>query len=256
MGLPAGGSDESGAMVWLPKVGDAVYVQFLDAEPEKPVWTWGTQTKPQSEKFPYWKKPGGYSAGQNPDSSYMTRHGHVIEISPKNIILQTATGYTFAITDADGAGGTFGLMSMITMKGYTFEFNDETDTLTINVPNIQALFEVGTFVGSRAIIAVQELFQVITSSMQVAAGEATHTIGSTEKHVVAEAFSVTSPRVALGQEFASDSVVRLSDLLKVCLAIMSTFNAHKHVGNLGRPTSSPTSPMNLSPTGSKITFSA
>src|SRR3954470_6030472 len=48
-GLPAGGSSASGGASWLPEPGDQVVVQFLDHEPEKPIWSWLMQTRSQSQ---------------------------------------------------------------------------------------------------------------------------------------------------------------------------------------------------------------
>lgn len=100
-GLPAGGSPESGAIQWLPGVGDQVFVRFLDGCPEKPVWEWGNQSQPQARAFPYWsRQPGGYAEdGSAPPSSYLTRYGHWLEFTRAHLQHGTKGGLLLTLDD-------------------------------------------------------------------------------------------------------------------------------------------------------------
>ena len=105
MGLPAGGSPASGGVSFLPEINDQVFVQFLDGEPEKPVWCWGMQSRPQAADLPIHK----YEADTRqlfgkPSRAVVTRYGHSMELSAKSLIFVTNKGNAFLLDDAvDGA---------------------------------------------------------------------------------------------------------------------------------------------------------
>lgn len=99
-GLPNGGSSRSGGIDWLPEPGDLVWVTFLDGEPEKPLWEWANQSKPQTQKLDLHQ----YGATGRPKRAALTRYGHTIEINESSIILVSAKGNAILIDDdADGA---------------------------------------------------------------------------------------------------------------------------------------------------------
>jgi hypothetical protein len=94
-GLPAGGSQRSGGLDWLPEVGDQVWVTFLDGEPEKPIWEWSTQSRPQSKKF----QLHHYGQDGKPSRAAMTRYGHTIELNESSVIITTAKGNVMLLDD-------------------------------------------------------------------------------------------------------------------------------------------------------------
>ncbi len=255
-GLPAGGTPESGALQWLPSVGDAVNVRFLDGEPEKPLWEWGMQTRDQAAAFPYWRRqPGGYGTnGAPPDSTALLRHGHTIEISPQALLLATKRGYALILTDASAEA--FGIAQLLTQKGYQIKIDDNEDTMTVYVPTYSLACELALFAGTRTVHTFKESFKIVTGDHAVEAARALQKTSQESEIESATRVSFQAPKVNLGTHEADDPVVRLSDLQRVCDAIMTIFNAHKHIGNLGKPTSPPIAPMQLEPTGSEITHSA
>lgn len=255
-GLPAGGTPESGALQWLPSVGDQVNVRFLDGEPEKPIWEWGSQTRSQSAAFPYWRRqPGGYGAnGAPPDATALLRHGHTIELSPQAVLMATKRGYALILTDAkDGA---YGLVQLLTQKGYQITIDDNEDKMTIYVPTFALACQMAFLAGTQAVFTFTESLKIVTGDHALEAGRALQTTTEESEITAGTRASLQAPRVNLGNHQASDPVVRLSDLRAVANAIMARFNAHVHIGNLGKPTSPPTAPMQLNPTGSDITHSA
>ncbi len=214
-GLPAGATAESGAMVWLPQVGDAVWVRFLDGLPEQPIWEWGMQTRGQSVRYPYWRRPGGYADGAAPRNTYLTRYGHVVDIAQDGITFATARHYTITIRDASAVPD--GFIELATQKGYTVRLDDASDEGSVTAPTTT--------------VNASTLFQAVSP--------VTH---------------LRSPKVMLGQD-ANDPVVRLSDLRAAVNTITAWANAHTHIGNLGRPTSPPIAPLQVTPRGSDNTFS-
>lgn len=117
-GLPAGGSSASGGMDWLPGVGDQAVVQFLDGDPEKPIWTWSMQTKPQQKNFPV----HSYDTAGKPMRVGITRYGHTIELAETTIIITTRKGNAIVIDDA--------------LDGSFIKIND---TIHLTVDDIQVL---------------------------------------------------------------------------------------------------------------------
>jgi len=130
-GLPAGGSAQSGGMSWLPEPGDQVLLFFLDGEPEKPVWMWMMQTIDQAKSFNLHLYEGSSVVG-SPKRAALTRYGHTVEFNSGSVIVATRNGYNLLLSD--GTPGAFnGAASLSTPKGNLFEFDDNTDTLTLNV---------------------------------------------------------------------------------------------------------------------------
>jgi len=244
--MPAGGSSQSGGQVWLPEVGDHVYVRFLDGEPEKPIWEWGTQDTKQAEKFPYQRlKDGGYSiSGKAPTMGLLTRYGHALQFSPGAVILSSAGSYAHYISDSTEAKGQIGER---TARGYLQEFDDSTDMLSLYVRNYTGLVSYLYFTGDdyKWVVSDQAAFAVGHIFMVDAGGLL---------QLAAPVAKIVSAHIELG-ELAIDPVVRLSDLQAVVNTIMDTFNEHMHTGNLGAATSTPLDPLKIEPTGSLVTMS-
>jgi Type VI secretion system/phage-baseplate injector OB domain len=245
-GLPAGGSANSGGLVWLPEVGDHVWVRFLDGEPEKPIWEWGAQDTKQAGKFAYFRlKDDGYQPdGTAPKMMFLTRYGHALQFTPGSVVLTSAGGYAFYISDSAEAQGQLGQR---TARGYMHEFDDSTDTLSLYVRNYLGNVSYIYFTGD-------DYRWIVTDEFSVEAGHNFVVKAGDLAQVTTPSAKVVSPHIELGDS-ASDPVVRLSDLRAAVNTIMQVFNSHEHIGNMGFPTSPPLSPLFVNPTGSANTFS-
>lgn len=124
MGAPAGGTDASGGLSWLPEKGDQVYVQFLDGEPEKPVWSWGNQTRAQKDRL----KLHQYD-GQQVSRACLTRYGHTLEFRPDRVVLTTKDGYQLLVEGPNGPSG--GQVSLNTPKGQSIALGDAGQSVVV-----------------------------------------------------------------------------------------------------------------------------
>ncbi len=231
-GLPAGGSSESGAIAWLPNIGDRVWVRFLDGEPEKPIWEWANQTASQAVDYPVWRRsPGGYDGEIAPRSAFLTRYGHSIDFQPDEFTFRTARGYKIRFTDSTGqldvyARSLVGLMESVNVTSVDFAFNAIAGYAV----------DAGTVDFSSNTFDVESMTNTIVGILSS---------------------KIQSPQVELGPAgFAVDPVVRLSDLQLVVNALLLQFNKHIHLDSLKKPTTPPIAPMVLVPTASKVTFTA
>lgn len=129
-GMPAGGSARSGGFSHLPDVGDKVWVRFLDGEPEKPLWEWGMQSRPDAEslKLHSYKNNGGKVG--DPDRAVWMRYGHAVELNEGGIIVTTSQGYRLLLNDASKAGANDGSLKLSTAKGQYLEIDDATASAT------------------------------------------------------------------------------------------------------------------------------
>lgn len=129
MGLPAGGSPKSGGADWLPQVNDQVVVQFLDGEPEKPVWSWLMQTIPAAKDFPLHSYAEVNGQVGDPKRGAWTRYGHTVEWNDGSLVLTTKSGYRLFLLD----GTADGRATLSTQLGQFLEFDDSTKAATLNV---------------------------------------------------------------------------------------------------------------------------
>ncbi len=125
-GMPAGGSNASGGFSQIPAVGDCVWVRFLDGEPEKPIWEWGSQTQAQAKKLQLHEYAEKQQSSQTvtgaPDRAILSRYGHSLEIKEHKVTLTTKEGYQIVL---DGSGGTSGgSVALRTPKGQFVSLND------------------------------------------------------------------------------------------------------------------------------------
>lgn len=132
VGLPAGGSDASGGIDWLPEVGDQVFVRFLDGEPEKPIWEWGMQTIDQAKEL----ELHDYDATTDrPKRAGLTRYGNTIDLTDGQLVITSKNGYSVAITDGEEDGK----VVITSNLGHKVTLDDSTKRLTIETPNGQHL---------------------------------------------------------------------------------------------------------------------
>ena len=234
-GLPAGGSDKSGAIQWLPETGDHVFVRFLDGEPEKPLWEWGGQDVGQAKEFPYWSRsPGGYGTdGSAPTTALLTRYRHSLEFSPDYLMLRTSSGWKIRLNDLSGQ-------------------------LDVYADVLEALIQNTDIKGESLAVAVSSYVnlragtQINLDATRISIKSLSNTLSAVTTN------NIDAPQVYLGPtSFAIDPVVRLSDLDLVIKALILQFAKHVHiVVSLGKPTLPPMVPLLLIPTGSSTTFTA
>jgi hypothetical protein len=128
MGLPAGGSNASGGLSMLPVAGDQVAVQFLDNDPDKPVWQWLMQTRGQAKNLKLHqyaeKQEKGQTVTGDPARAILTRYGHSLEITRDQVTLTTAEGYQVAFGPSQGESG--GAAMIRTPRGQFIELRDLT----------------------------------------------------------------------------------------------------------------------------------
>ena len=127
-GLPAGLSQSSGGMDWLPTLGDQVMVRFLDGEPEKPIWEWGMQTQEGAKSF---KLHSYDKITSKPTRGALVRYGHTVEWNEDGIIATTSKGYRVLLTDAS-IEGFDGDILIETQAGQSLELDDSLNTVTLN----------------------------------------------------------------------------------------------------------------------------
>jgi len=128
MGMPAGGSSYSGGISMLPDIGDQVAVQFLDGEPEKPVWQGLMQNRKQAETLKLHEYEQSAGVGF-PDRAVFTRYGHSLELKPDKVTLTTNEGQQVLLQNSTSAtGGTAGLQ---TPAGQSLILNDLTQNTVL-----------------------------------------------------------------------------------------------------------------------------
>ncbi len=161
VGLPSGLTQQSGGMDWLPEIGDQVVVQFMDDEPEKPVWQWFMQTQVAAGNFPFHT----YKTGDNGSVSglkrgALVRYGHTVEWNSDGLVMTTSKGYRVLLTDASSAGND-GDITIATQAGQLWDFDDSTGDATLNVNNDWNI-NVGT-----QILAFADSFSLTTSNNEI-----------------------------------------------------------------------------------------
>ena len=136
MGLPAGGSNDSGGFSMLPAIGDQVAVQFLDGEPEKPVWQWLAQTQGQAKtlQLHQYQATAQGDAG-SPARAILTRYGHSLEIRPESVSLTTSEGQQVLLQTSKLGGAAV----LQTPKGQGITVNDVTELIRIQALNVALL---------------------------------------------------------------------------------------------------------------------
>ena len=126
MGLPAGEGTASGGMDWLPAVGDQLAVQFIDGEPEKPVWSWLMQTMPSASRFKLHKYGEIKGLVGKPSRGALTRYGHTLEFNDGSAILTTSGGYRLFLLDNSEPGVPDGSIRLSTLSGQFLDLDDQT----------------------------------------------------------------------------------------------------------------------------------
>jgi len=262
LGLPAGQSQQSGGMDWLPEPGDQVAVQFLDGEPEKPVWAWFMQTTTANEDFPLHQYEAVGPSQGKPKRSALTRYGHTVEWTSGSIVLTTSKGYRLFALDATSAGSD-GYLQLITQSGQFLELNDETQGGLLNILedfymqiglelNIQAnSIRVETmsgdldmtiagntnldFVGDVIASGDSGLSATFVNNFEVTANQINLTAQSS--------FVATAPLLRIGSESAVEPAVKGIQFTTWVASLLAWLGTHTHTSATpGTPTSPPQVP--------------
>lgn len=232
-GLPAGGSSASGGISWLPEPGDQVYVQFLDGEPEKPVWMWGNQTRAQKDNL----KLHNYE-GKRIVRAGLTRYGHTIEFNSGSIIATSKSGY--AITLDEGSGPNMGIVRLMTPKGQLIEMSDKSDILEIQVPEVD-------LVVTRAIAEMASEYDLEAFTGGYTLRTVTEIVLQTETDVNI----LFNGTLFMGQGY--EPYVLGNQLVQLLSSLLIWANTHTHGnGNFGAPTTPPQTPWTPNPSQAQI----
>lgn len=124
-GLPAGGTQESGATSWIPVVGDQVWVRFLDGELDKPLWEWGNQNIRQKQRSIHSYEEDGSASRR----LVMSRYGNSVEIAPDKVTVTTKEGYQIRLESSESESG--GQAILVTPKGQSLRLNDTSQTAVL-----------------------------------------------------------------------------------------------------------------------------
>jgi hypothetical protein len=135
--LAAGGSQESGGVSWIPVVDDQVWVEFLDGELDKPIWSWGNQNLDQAKKFGNLPLHQYDPVGSAVRRSAFTRFSHWWELLPTGHDIWTKSGYHFTIIDEQSPGQPSGKLSWTTALGYLVSLDDSNKTLSVFAPHVE-----------------------------------------------------------------------------------------------------------------------
>ncbi len=162
-GLPAGCSNESGGVSWLPIAGDQVWISFLDNDPSKLVWAWGNQHRPG--KAAWGKRPlHAYEAnGSAIRRAAFSRFEHWTELRPWGIDVWTKSGYHFEVVDQQD-GQNSGRLTWRTPEGFTVSLDDALRALNAYADNIE-------IAGLRAAISASEEITLTTGTLNLDIGQ-------------------------------------------------------------------------------------
>lgn len=222
-GLPAGGSAASGGISWLPEPGDQVYVQFLDGEPEKPVWMWGNQTRAQKNKLKLhqYENKKVVRAG-------LTRYGHTIEFNSSSIIATSKSGYSVILDE--GSSPFEGSVSLRTAMGQILEMSDETRMLELIVPEIEATIE-----DVLTLMAAEYDLEAFIGGFTLRTATEIVIQTETDVNILFNGF------LFLGQ--GTEPFVLGNQYMELLNNLLIWANSHTHSnGNMGSPTGSPITP--------------
>jgi hypothetical protein len=277
-GMPAGGSSASGGISMLPVPGDQVMVQFLDGEPEKPVWTWLMQTQSQAKvlKLHHY---GTNSAGEvtAPDRAILSRYGHSLELRAEGAVLTTKEGSQLLLQDSTSASG--GKAAIQTPKGQQITLDDLGQVIKIlgldavALSAITLILNAATSIMARAserftLMAGPCLIVIEEGSIIVTTGNGASIVVDTDGNIavtsadgaslsldtkaqlgsplgtgiVAEngKFSINAPQLIVNTASAAIGTAAKYPVMMLTPAMLTWILSHTHTnGNNGSPTGAP-----------------
>ena len=251
LGLPAGGSAMSGGMDWLPEPGDQVCVQFLDGEPEKPVWSWMMQTQSQAQGFNLHAYSVRGSEVVRPRRGALTRYGHTVEWNTGSIVMSTLSGQQLFMLD----GKFDGQVMLRTPLGQFLILDDAGRSATLFVTDdfyVNAGSTINVLCGDARVETFMGGFKaILAGTLNVVAGGAAQ-ITSAQSIALSTAgnLTLTASDFTLGYlgntylGLGSTEPFVLGNQLELFLtSLFAWLSTHTHVsGSSGSPTSPPQIP--------------
>lgn len=196
IGLPAGNSAASGGFDWLPESNDQVYVQFLDGEPEKPLWMHGHQTIAGAAEL----KLRAKNPDNSPKRAGFTRYGHTVEFGPSSVIVTTSKGYSITFEDSLTLKGQVVIQTPV---GHKVTMSDLDNTMTLRTPSGQTL-EFNDLVGSvTALVSQLDLQSLGQASIEAAEMTLQSRVSKT----------IVAPKIAIGSGPGSELLSILSQFI-------------------------------------------
>lgn len=260
MGLPAGGTTRSGGMDWLPEPGDQVSVQFLDGQPEKPVWSWMMQTQSQVENFPLHQYEAAGNRVGRPKRAALTRYGHTVEWNEGSIVMSTSNGYQVLLLDGDNLdgqilirtqAGQFLTLDDDTSDGKLFVLDDFYLQLGSELNVLADNIVVETTTGS-VDMTIADALQLLTLGLVDVTAGGTLTLTSSEGMTLESSAGMTlTAAQAMAINFGSlltlgggsEPFVRGIQLTTFLTSLLTWLSTHAHTsGSPGSPTSPPLIP--------------
>lgn len=245
-GLPAGGSGASGGLSHLPAVGDHVYVRFLDGEPEKPIWEWGTQTFADRDRLQLhaYDTAADGSVGI-PKAARWLRYGHTHEINQTGLISSTSNGYRIQIIDGQPTDGSITLQTAL---GNFFKLDDLDDGATTYLNSDWSIQAGGSFYG----VSGDFDWVTTTGGVSFSSGASFDVIALTDFTVDAAAgialtagtsLTMAAPALYLGAAGAAEALLRGTSTAAWLDTLLLYLSTHTHSnGNNGSPTGPPITP--------------
>ena len=215
--VPYGGAEGQGLLM-VPDVDAGVWVEFEEGDLEFPIWV-GT----------FWSKPGGtpelpvpHDADGEPGDA---------QSPPTRKIIRTAAGHTIQFEDADDE------VRVILSDGQ----NENRIVLGQSALTVTNKDNSVTMDDSGIVIADANGNTVTHSSS-----------GVTIEDANGNQIEMAAAGIKVGSSSASEPFVLGLQFTTEVASFLTSLATHTHVGNMGAPTSPPTSPINLTvPTSSK-----
>ncbi|SET51670.1 hypothetical protein SAMN05216326_13216 [Nitrosomonas marina] len=208
--LPFGGNVNQG-MFFIPEVDAGVWIEFEEGDLECPIWA-GT----------FWSKPGGESEIPKTNGADGTEQD--IQKQPTRKIIKTLKGHSIQIEDKDDEE-----MILINeaINGHVIKLDKEGVIITDGANgNAMIMDKDGT------IIEDANGNKVIMEGSSITVEE------SSGNKIILE-----SGGIKVGSDGASEPFLLGNTFLSNFSSLVNTLATHTHLGNMGAPTSPPTSPI-------------